>query len=86
MPIPPEDPVRRKTWLWSVLVMVFSSSYAHLVFHGTDPVVVLENFKSCGSGVSGSILVQEGLSVLAVLAMVITDERIGHCDGCDDGG
>ena len=78
--------MRRKTWVWSIPVMVFRSSNAHLVLHATDPVVVLENVKSCRSSVSRPILLQEGLSVLAVLAMVITNERVGHYSDCDDGG
>lgn len=86
MPIPPEDPVRRKTLLLSIPVLVFRGSSAHLLLHGTDPVVILENVKSCRSSVSGPILLQEYLSVLAVPAMVITNERIGHSGDCDDGG
>lgn len=59
---------------------------AHLVLHGTDPVVVLENVESCRPSISRPILLQEGLSILALLAMVVTNERIGHYGDFDDGG
>lgn len=73
--------MRSKTWQWLSPVLGFSSRNAHLVVHGTDPVVVFENVKSCRSSVCRSVLLQEGLCVFAVLSMVTTDERIGHYGG-----
>lgn len=78
--------MRRKICLGSIPVLVFGNSIAHLILHGTDPVIVLENVKSGRPSVSGPILVQESLSVLAVLAMVITKERVDHCGSRDDDG
>lgn len=86
MPTPPDDPVRRKTYFWLTPMLVFSSSNTHFLLHGTDPIVVLENVKSSRSSVSRPILLQEGLSILAVLAMVVTDERISHIGDCNDEG
>ena len=58
---------------------------AHLVPHGANSAVVLEDVESCRPSISGPILLQEGPSVLALLAMVVTNERIGHYGNCDDG-
>lgn len=48
----------------------------HFILHGANSVVILENVQSCWSSVSRATLVQEGLSILAVLAMLINNKRV----------
>jgi hypothetical protein len=65
---------------------VLNSSNAHLLLRGIDPVVILENVKSCRSSIAGAIVFQEGLGIFAIHTIVITRKRTGYSGNYDDGG